>query len=255
MSNMSLRCTVQFPSFIHTQKRNPQTHMKDPDMVWDFWSLRPESLHQVPAAHPERAYKPSARRRDMLILMKTIVSLCNKCQWLHMSCWHLHKCNCVPMQRHTGFFKIVVTMTAEFALRHKYHLPVCRCLSCSAIEDCLMASATWMATAPTPSNWSMPKGNASTASSTTRSVWRLAQCLFKCVDSLLKTRVCVSYRLIKESRTCPWRRQSAWPPPTRTMPLETSLMPLPMTTTHPGPSTSRSWLLNRRRNSTSTPLI
>lgn len=38
---------MQFPSFIHTQKRNPQTHMKDPDMVWDFWSLRPESLHQV----------------------------------------------------------------------------------------------------------------------------------------------------------------------------------------------------------------
>lgn len=41
---------MQFPSFIHTQKRNPQTHMKDPDMVWDFWSLRPESLHQVSAA-------------------------------------------------------------------------------------------------------------------------------------------------------------------------------------------------------------
>lgn len=55
-----LLCTVQFPSFIHTQKRNPQTHMKDPDMVWDFWSLRPESLHQVPAAHPE----PAAERAD-----------------------------------------------------------------------------------------------------------------------------------------------------------------------------------------------
>lgn len=107
-----LLCTVQFPSFIHTQKRNPQTHMKDPDMVWDFWSLRPESLHQVPAAHPEpaaeHAYK---RRRDMLISMKTMVSLGNKCQWLHISCRHLHKCNCVPMRRHTGFFKIVVTMT------------------------------------------------------------------------------------------------------------------------------------------------
>ncbi|RXM96759.1 Exocyst complex component 1 [Acipenser ruthenus] len=38
---------LQFPSFVHSQKRNPQTHLKDPDMVWDFWSLRPESLHQV----------------------------------------------------------------------------------------------------------------------------------------------------------------------------------------------------------------
>ncbi|NXP67161.1 CATA Catalase, partial [Chloropsis cyanopogon] len=26
---------------------NPQTHLKDPDMKWDFWSLLPESLHQV----------------------------------------------------------------------------------------------------------------------------------------------------------------------------------------------------------------
>lgn len=159
------------------------------------------------------------------------------------------------MQRHPGFFKIVVTMTVKFALRHKYRLPVRRCLSCSAIEDCLMATATWMATAPTPSNWSMPKGNVSTASSTTRSVCFLNQCFYKCVDPLLRTRVCVSYRRIRESRICLWRRQSVWPPLTQTMPLETSLMPLPMVTTRPGPSTSRSWLLNRRRNSTSTPLI
>lgn len=47
--------SMQFPSFIHSQKRNPQTHMKDPDMVWDFWSLRPESLHQVAAAEPQPA--------------------------------------------------------------------------------------------------------------------------------------------------------------------------------------------------------
>ncbi|XP_076249529.1 catalase [Calliopsis andreniformis] len=36
-----------FPSFIHTQKRNPVTHLKDADMFWDFISLRPESTHQV----------------------------------------------------------------------------------------------------------------------------------------------------------------------------------------------------------------
>ncbi|XP_066107357.1 catalase [Saccopteryx bilineata] len=42
-----IRDAILFPSFIHSQKRNPQTHLKDPDMVWDFWSLRPESLHQV----------------------------------------------------------------------------------------------------------------------------------------------------------------------------------------------------------------
>jgi catalase len=36
-----------FPSFIHTQKRHPQTHLKDPDMFWDSLSLRPEATHQV----------------------------------------------------------------------------------------------------------------------------------------------------------------------------------------------------------------
>eukprot|EP01118_Nematostelium_gracile_P005355 TRINITY_DN1688_c0_g1_i1.p1 TRINITY_DN1688_c0_g1~~TRINITY_DN1688_c0_g1_i1.p1 ORF type:complete len:531 (+),score=165.93 TRINITY_DN1688_c0_g1_i1:74-1594(+) len=42
-----IRDPVFFPSFIHTQKRNPQTHMKDPDAFWDFISLRPETTHQV----------------------------------------------------------------------------------------------------------------------------------------------------------------------------------------------------------------
>lgn len=56
--------TVQFPSFIHTQKRNPQTHMKDPDMVWDFWSLRPESLHQVSVA----GFLPAAQTIQVLIV-------------------------------------------------------------------------------------------------------------------------------------------------------------------------------------------
>lgn len=42
-----LRDPILFPSFIHTQKRNPATHLGDPDMFWDFISLRPETVHQV----------------------------------------------------------------------------------------------------------------------------------------------------------------------------------------------------------------
>ena len=42
-----LRDPILFPSFIHTQKRNPQTHLADADMVWDFFSLRPETIHQL----------------------------------------------------------------------------------------------------------------------------------------------------------------------------------------------------------------
>jgi catalase len=37
----------KFPDFIHTQKRDPQTNLKSPNMLWDYWSLNPESLHQV----------------------------------------------------------------------------------------------------------------------------------------------------------------------------------------------------------------
>ncbi|BFZ09856.1 hypothetical protein BsWGS_12895 [Bradybaena similaris] len=42
-----IRDAILFPSFIHTQKRNPTTHLKDPDMFWDFMSLRPETVHQT----------------------------------------------------------------------------------------------------------------------------------------------------------------------------------------------------------------
>eukprot|EP01138_Halocafeteria_seosinensis_P010828 gb/GECG01011058.1/.p1 GENE.gb/GECG01011058.1/~~gb/GECG01011058.1/.p1 ORF type:complete len:492 (+),score=64.56 gb/GECG01011058.1/:1-1476(+) len=37
----------KFANFIHTQKRCPRTNLKDPTVAWDFWSLNPESLHQV----------------------------------------------------------------------------------------------------------------------------------------------------------------------------------------------------------------
>jgi len=42
-----IRDPILFPSFIHTQKRNPVTHLKDADAFWDFISLRPETTHQV----------------------------------------------------------------------------------------------------------------------------------------------------------------------------------------------------------------
>jgi len=42
-----LRDPSKFPHFIHTQKRDPQTHLKDADMFWDYLSQNPESVHQV----------------------------------------------------------------------------------------------------------------------------------------------------------------------------------------------------------------
>ena len=31
----------------HTQKRDPVTNLKSPEMVWDFWSLSPAAMHQI----------------------------------------------------------------------------------------------------------------------------------------------------------------------------------------------------------------
>lgn len=42
-----IRDPSKFPDFIHTQKRNPRTNLHDKNAVWDFFSLVPESLHQV----------------------------------------------------------------------------------------------------------------------------------------------------------------------------------------------------------------
>ncbi|KAI0271274.1 catalase [Gloeopeniophorella convolvens] len=42
-----IRDPAKFPHFVHSQKRDPQTHLKDADVFWDYLSQNPESIHQV----------------------------------------------------------------------------------------------------------------------------------------------------------------------------------------------------------------
>src|SRR6266481_570645 len=49
-----IRDPLKFGDFIHTQKRDPQTNLKSATMMWDFWSLSPESLHQVTILFSDR---------------------------------------------------------------------------------------------------------------------------------------------------------------------------------------------------------
>ncbi len=56
-----IRDAIKFPDFIHTQKRHPQTHLKNPNAVWDFWSLSPESLHQVAILMSDRGIPATFR--------------------------------------------------------------------------------------------------------------------------------------------------------------------------------------------------
>ena len=42
-----IRDPLKFPDFIRTQKRHPRTNLRSSSAAWDFWSLSPESLHQI----------------------------------------------------------------------------------------------------------------------------------------------------------------------------------------------------------------
>ena len=42
-----IRDGIKFPDFIHSQKRLGDSGLRDADMQWDFWTLSPESAHQV----------------------------------------------------------------------------------------------------------------------------------------------------------------------------------------------------------------
>lgn len=55
---------VKFPDFVHTQKRDPQTNLKSPTMMWDFWSRAPESLHQVTMLFSDRGTPDGYRHMD-----------------------------------------------------------------------------------------------------------------------------------------------------------------------------------------------
>jgi catalase len=56
-----IRDPYKFPDFIHAQKRHPRTNLRSPTAMWDFWSLSPESLHQVTILMSDRGLPQSPR--------------------------------------------------------------------------------------------------------------------------------------------------------------------------------------------------
>ncbi|KAF2099930.1 putative catalase [Rhizodiscina lignyota] len=59
-----IRDGVKFPTFIHTQKRNPQTNTKDATMFWDFLTSNQESIHQVMQLFSDRGTPLSYRHMN-----------------------------------------------------------------------------------------------------------------------------------------------------------------------------------------------
>jgi len=59
-----LRDPTKFPTFIHTQKRNPQTNLKDATMFWDYLSQNQEACHQVMHLFSDRGTPYSYRHMN-----------------------------------------------------------------------------------------------------------------------------------------------------------------------------------------------
>jgi catalase len=59
-----VRDAYKFPDFIHTQKRHPKTNLRSPTAMWDFWSLSPESLHQVTILFSDRGLPTDVRHMN-----------------------------------------------------------------------------------------------------------------------------------------------------------------------------------------------
>ncbi len=59
-----IRDGIKFPDFIRSQKRLPGSHLRNNDMQWDFWTLSPESAHQVTLLMGDRGLPASWRHMD-----------------------------------------------------------------------------------------------------------------------------------------------------------------------------------------------
>ena len=59
-----VRDASKFQDFIHSQKRLPDTGMRSNDMQWDFWTLSPESAHQVTILMSDRGTPRTLRHMN-----------------------------------------------------------------------------------------------------------------------------------------------------------------------------------------------
>jgi catalase len=59
-----IRDPIKFQNFIRSQKRLAANNLRDPDMQWDFWTLSPESAHQVTWLMGDRGIPRSWRQMN-----------------------------------------------------------------------------------------------------------------------------------------------------------------------------------------------
>lgn len=96
---------IKFPDFVHTQKRCPKSNLKSPEMMFDFWSKAPESLHQVTMLFSNRGTPDGYRHMDGF--GSHTFSLINAEGSLYYVKWHL--------KTQQGIKNLTATRAAELA--------------------------------------------------------------------------------------------------------------------------------------------
>jgi len=56
-----IRDPQKFPDLVRALKRHPVSHLRSPTAMWDFWSLSPESIHQIVMLFSDRGLPSSYR--------------------------------------------------------------------------------------------------------------------------------------------------------------------------------------------------
>lgn len=56
-----IRDPQKFPDLVRALKRHPVSHLRSPTAIWDFWSLSPESIHQIVMLFSDRGLPASYR--------------------------------------------------------------------------------------------------------------------------------------------------------------------------------------------------
>lgn len=59
-----IRDAIKFPDFVHSQKRHPQTNVKDANMAWDFLSYTPEAMLQITIVYSDLGTPKTYRHMD-----------------------------------------------------------------------------------------------------------------------------------------------------------------------------------------------
>ena len=59
-----IRDPIKFPDFIHSQKKDPKTNLPSAVSAWDFWSLSPETTHQVTILMSDRGTPDGYRKMN-----------------------------------------------------------------------------------------------------------------------------------------------------------------------------------------------